>query len=166
VSFLRQPPHPPGDQHCVSLYPTEDNELELNQVEFLCQRYPGHVIGLSTHEYHDWASSMLIGYAQGGPAASERHVDVRGGRRGRVALLLAATPDSTPGFKRSGWAQKMCGAPRPRKKRTPCEREIRYLDALVRGVYAKQDLRKGTSSPIVTCTWPSPCKKGKSPAAS
>ena len=40
--------------HCVSIYPTEDSELELNQIDFLRNRYPGHAIGFSTHEYKDW----------------------------------------------------------------------------------------------------------------
>jgi len=51
--------------HCVSLYPTEDNELELNQIDFLKNRYPGHIIGFSTHEYHDWETSMFVAYAKG-----------------------------------------------------------------------------------------------------
>ena len=40
--------------HCVAIYPTEDHELELNQIDFLRQRYPQHTFGLSTHESHDW----------------------------------------------------------------------------------------------------------------
>ena len=36
----------------------------------------------------------------------------------------------------------MCGAPGS-QKRIPLRREIQYLDALVRGVYARTDLRQG-----------------------
>ena len=32
-------------------------ELELNQIDFLRNRYPSITIGFSTHEYHDWTSS-------------------------------------------------------------------------------------------------------------
>ena len=39
-------------------------------------------------------------------------------------------------------AKDMCGAPGT-QKRTPSQREIRYLDTLVRGVYAKHDLPEG-----------------------
>jgi len=58
--------------HCVSIYPSEDYELELNQIDFLKDRYPGHVIGLSSHEYQDWNSSMMISYAKGA-RVFERH---------------------------------------------------------------------------------------------
>ena len=34
-----------------------------------------NVIGLSTHEYHDWKSSMLISYAKGA-RTWERHIDI------------------------------------------------------------------------------------------
>ncbi len=39
-------------------------------------------------------------------------------------------------------AQQMCGAPGTAKRKPP-EREIRYLDQLVRGVYARRDLPAG-----------------------
>jgi N-acetylneuraminate synthase len=38
----------------------------------------------------------------------------------------------------------MCGTPGSQKRR-PSEKEVRYLDGLVRGVYAKHDLPKGHS---------------------
>ncbi len=38
---------------CVTMYPSEDYELEHNQIDFLKSRYPSHAIGLSTHEYHE-----------------------------------------------------------------------------------------------------------------
>lgn len=49
--------------HCVAAYPHEDQECELNQIDFLRNRYPGHTIGWSSHECHDWNSSVLIAYA-------------------------------------------------------------------------------------------------------
>jgi len=36
--------------HCISLYPSEDDILQLDQIDYLKARYPDHVIGLSTHE--------------------------------------------------------------------------------------------------------------------
>src|ERR1700730_13215760 len=65
VTFFGNRNIPLSLNHCVSLYPTEDGELELNQVDYLRRRYPHLVIGLSTHEYHDWQASMLISYAKG-----------------------------------------------------------------------------------------------------
>jgi len=62
VLFFQNRHIPLAINHCVSLYPTEDNELELNQIDFLCKRYPANTIGLSTHEYHNWTDSMLIAH--------------------------------------------------------------------------------------------------------
>jgi N-acetylneuraminate synthase len=33
--------------HCVSIYPTPDEHFQLNQIEFLCRRYPETVVGFS-----------------------------------------------------------------------------------------------------------------------
>ncbi len=65
VSFFEKRNIPLALNHCVSLYPSEDDDLELNQIDYLRQRYPDHVIGFSTHEYHSWDASMFISYAKG-----------------------------------------------------------------------------------------------------
>ena len=44
--------------------PTEDRDLSMNQIDFLIRRYPGHVIGFSTHEYRDWTYSMVVAWAK------------------------------------------------------------------------------------------------------
>ena len=45
-------------------------------------------------------------------------------------------------FKAYHKAIEMCGGP-PDQKRRNSEREIKYLDALLRGIYAKKDIPKG-----------------------
>jgi N-acetylneuraminate synthase len=45
-------------------------------------------------------------------------------------------------FKAFHKAKEMCGAPGT-QKRIPPEKEIQYLDSLVRGVYAQRDLPEG-----------------------
>ena len=76
VHFFEKRDIPLAINHCVSLYPSEDNELQLDQIDYLRNRYPRHVIGLSTHEYHDWHSSMLISYGKGA-RTWERHIDIQ-----------------------------------------------------------------------------------------
>ncbi len=61
--------------HCVSLYPAQDSELEMNQIDFLRNRYPSLTIGFSTHECNDWTNSMLVSYAKGA-RTFERHIDI------------------------------------------------------------------------------------------
>lgn len=126
--------------HCVSIYPSEDSELELNQIDFLKNRYPGHVIGYSTHEYHDWSSSMLIAYAKGA-RIFERHIDIND--EDELVSPYCSLPEQIDTwFKSYKKAVEMCGSPGIQKRRSP-EKEIKYLDALVRGIYAKRDLPKG-----------------------
>ncbi|MCA2676927.1 MAG: N-acetylneuraminate synthase family protein [Microcystis sp. M054S2] len=126
--------------HCVSLYPSEDSELEMNQIDYLKNRYPNHVIGFSTHEYTDWTSSMLIAYAKGA-RTFERHIDIE--MDGVPVSPYCSLPEQVDiWFKAFQKAKEMCGAPGT-QKRMPPEREIKYLDALVRGVYAKRDLPEG-----------------------
>ena len=74
VKFFTSRDIPIALNHCVSVYPSEDYELELNQIDFLKNRYPEIVIGLSTHEYTDWSNSMMISYAKGA-RTFERHID-------------------------------------------------------------------------------------------
>jgi sialic acid synthase SpsE len=126
--------------HCVSLYPSEDSELELNQIDFLKNRYPEIVIGQSTHEYHDWTNSMLIAYAKGA-RIFERHIDTP--MEGYDMQIYNSTSEQIDiWFKAYHKAIEMCGGS-PDQKRRNSEREIKYLDALVRGIYAKKNIPKG-----------------------
>src|SRR5579875_914390 len=61
--------------HCVSIYPSQDSELEMNQIDFLRTRYPSLTIGFSTHECANWWDSMLVAYAKGA-RTFERHIDI------------------------------------------------------------------------------------------
>ena len=140
VSFFNRRNIPLAVNHCVSLYPSEDGELELNQIDFLVDRYPENVIGFSTHEYRDWRNSIMIAYAKGA-RSFERHVDID--HEGVAVSPYCSLPEQVDvWFKAFRKAQEMCGAPGT-AKRVPPEREIRYLDTLVRGVYAKRDLPAG-----------------------
>jgi len=140
VRFFDNRHIPLAINHCVSLYPSEDNELEMNQIDFLRDRYPDHVIGFSTHEYHDWTTSMLIAYAKGA-RTFERHVDIDDD--GVKVSPYCSSPEQIDGwFKTFHHAKAMCGAPGT-QRRLQLPREIEYLDTLLRGVYVKRDLPEG-----------------------
>jgi sialic acid synthase SpsE len=140
VTFFANRNIPLALNHCVSLYPTEDGEIEMNQIDFLRDRYPNLTIGFSTHEYHDWVTSITIAYAKGA-RTFERHIDIE--MDGVLVSPYCTLPEQCDQwFKAFKKAKEMCGAPGS-QKRIPPPREIEYLDALVRGVYAKRDLMKG-----------------------
>ena len=129
--------------HCISKYPTEDFELELNQIDYLKYRYPNHVVGLSTHEYHDWETSMLISYAKGA-RTWERHIDLPYGKdEHREVSSYCSTPKQIETwFKAFNRAVTMCGNT-SLNRRIIDEKESEYLFSLYRGLYAKTDLEKG-----------------------
>jgi sialic acid synthase SpsE len=140
VTFFQNRHIPLAINHCVSIYPAEDRELELNQIDFLRNRYPSHTIGFSTHEFQDWTASMLIAYAKGA-RTFERHIDIDADNK-PVTPYCSRPEQIDAWFKAYHKVREMCGAPGT-QKRLPPQKEIAYLDSLVRGVYAKRDLPEG-----------------------
>lgn len=140
VHFFEKRDIPLAINHCVSLYPSEDSDLQLDQIDYLKARYPNHVIGLSTHEYHDWSSSMMISYGKGA-RSWERHVDIH--YEGVPVSSYCSVPENCDTwFKSFHKAAEMCGGCN-NSRRIISKKEVEYLDALVRGVYAKKDLKQG-----------------------
>jgi len=140
VSFFENRDISLAINHCVSLYPSEDHELELNQIDYLKERFPEHVIGFSTHEYHDWEASMHISYGKGA-RSWERHIDVD--YAGIPVSPYCSVPEQVDKwFKAFQKSREMSGGAGTQRRILP-KREIEYLDALVRGVYAKRDIPAG-----------------------
>lgn len=141
VKFFEDRNIPLAINHCVSIYPSEKHELELNQIDFLKNRYPNHVIGFSTHEYNDEIeSSMLIAYAKGA-RTFERHIDIDSD--GSQILPYCSTPSEIDRWVKAFYkAKEICGGS-GEQKRVPSQKEVKYLDTFVRGGYAKRDLKQG-----------------------
>jgi N-acetylneuraminate synthase len=132
---------PTAINHCVSLYPSENDQLELNQIDWLRERHPGHVIGFSTHEYRDWEASMHISYAKGA-RTWERHIDIPY-EDGKTVSPYCSLPEQTDRwFKAWHTAREMCGGSGA-ERRICTRREIAYLDELVRGIHARRDIEAG-----------------------
>jgi len=125
--------------HCVSLYPSEDSDLELHQIDFLKKRYPRHTIGFSTHEYTDWTNSMLMSYAKGA-RTFERHIDIE---NDKPVSKYCSTPEQVDiWFTAFHKAKEMLGS-EELKQRLITEKEQDYVYSVCRGMYAKRDLPKG-----------------------
>jgi N-acetylneuraminate synthase len=140
VTFFENRGIPLALNHCVSIYPSEDSELELNQIDFLRNRYPHHTIGFSTHEHTSWDKSIMIAYAKGA-RTFERHIDID--QDGIPLSPYSSLPHQIDEwFKAFEKAKEMCGAPGT-QKRIPPKKEIEYLDSLVGGVYAREDIPAG-----------------------
>ena len=141
VSFFKKRHIPLAINHCVSLYPVPKNQLELNQINFLKDRFPENVIGLSTHETNEFLDeTIMLAYAKGA-RTFERHVDIEEGDY-EVSPYCSLPEDIDRVFKSYHRAVQLCGGAGSVYRVIP-EPEIAYLDTLVRGVYAKSDLKAG-----------------------
>lgn len=141
VTFFENRNIPLAINHCVAKYPCQKFDLELNQIDFLRNRYQNHVIGFSTHEENkDIEIPMYIAYAKGA-RTFERHIDIDFNNV-PVSPYCSLPEDLDRWIKAYNKAKQICGAPAGYKKIADIE-ETEYLNALVRGVYAKQDFKAG-----------------------
>jgi N-acetylneuraminate synthase len=140
VTFFEHRNIPLAINHCVAAYPHEDGECELNQIDYLRNRYPNHTIGYSSHEHRDWVTSITIAYAKGA-RTFERHIDID--TDGAQIAKYSSRPEEVDmWFKAFKGAKTYCGASGAERK-APLARETEYLDNYVRGVYAATDLQPG-----------------------
>lgn len=158
VKFFLHRNIPLALNHCVAAYPTEDHEMELNQIDYLQNRYPQLTIGLSTHEFHDWSSSMFIAYGKG-VRLHERHIDIDSDGF-QVAKYSSLPGQVDTWFKAFNKARQMCGTSRY-ERRMPIEKEVAYLDSYVRGAYARHDLQVGQTITEADLYLAIPLQKGQ-----
>ena len=140
VTFFERREIPLAINHCVAAYPHEDSESELDQLDFLANRYPGHTIGYSCHEYHDWTTSITIAYAKGA-RTFERHIDINTDGF-KVAPYSSLPEQLDTWFRAFHKTVEFCGTARAARK-IPLQKETAYLDSYIRGVYARNDLTAG-----------------------
>lgn len=140
VTFFERRNIPLAINHCIAAYPHEDAECELNQIDFFRNRYPGHTIGWSCHEYKDWDTSMKIAYAKGA-RTFERHIDIDSDGF-KVAAYSSLPVQLDTWFKSFHKAVEFCGNAATNRK-IPLAKETAYLDTYIRGVYAKRALQVG-----------------------
>jgi len=125
--------------HCVAEYPTTNDKLQLNQIDFLRERYEGIRVGYSTHEFP--IETLPVAVAVGkGCTVFEKHVglptdkyDINGysadPQQARAWLEVAKT------------ARAVNGVSGRRADATADERAS--LLSLRRGVFVKRDIKAG-----------------------
>jgi N-acetylneuraminate synthase len=140
VEFFEERDIPLAINHCVAAYPHAAEECELNQIDYLLNRYPGHTIGFSSHEQDNWVHSMTMSYAKGA-RTFERHIDIDSD--GQAIADYSCTPAEIDAwFGAFHTARKYCGSS-SKSRVEPLSRETEFLGSYVRGVYAKHDLPAG-----------------------
>lgn len=124
---------------CVSIYPSEPYELELNQIDLLVKRYPDNVIGLSSHEHKDYVVSLATAYGKGA-RTFERHIDIPHPTRMSPYNMLPEQCEIW--FRTFRTIKEMCGAPGDEFRKSS-QKEIDYINEHVRGLFARIDLKRG-----------------------
>ncbi len=124
--------------HCVSIYPTPSDKLQLKQIEIFRKRYPHVTVGFSTHEKPDNMDAIKYAYAKGA-RIFERHVGIP---TDTVALnAYSSTPaqiaDWIDAYKEAVLMEGGDG------DKTIEPKEEEDLVSLMRGVYVKRDINEG-----------------------
>ena len=73
VVFLSKRVHQLALMHCVAVYPTPDDQLALNRLDLMRDRFPGIALGYSTHERQDNYQAVGLALAKGAHIF-ERHI--------------------------------------------------------------------------------------------
>ena len=125
--------------HCVGQYPTPTRDLQLNQIDFLKNRYPNVQVGFSTHEEPNNLEPIKVAIAKGA-VVFEKHVAVVTDEYPRNAY--SSTPKQVAGWLLAAdSAEEICGDFGIRY--TASDKELSDLKQFRRGVFAKRKIKKG-----------------------
>lgn len=126
--------------HCVAEYPTENQNLQLNQIDLFRVRYPNVPIGYSTHENPVNVDAVKIAISKGA-TIFEKHVGVA--TKDISLNAYSATPNQIRLWLQSVQeALEMCGVSGRRRDFT--EKEKADLLGLRRGVFAVRPIKHGS----------------------
>lgn len=122
--------------HCVSIYPTPTEKLQLKQISALKKRYPNLVVGFSTHESPDNTENIQMAYSLGA-RIYEKHIGVTA--EDIKLNAYSATPEQA-----EAWvsALERARVAQGGEDKILDEKEKEDLQSLMRGVFAKNPIKK------------------------
>lgn len=145
-------------QHCVSMYPTPTEKLQLRQISVLRNRFPQRVVGFSTHEPPTNTENIQMAYALGA-RMFEKHVGIE---TGKIKLnAYSATPAEAEKWIEA-WEHARDSMGGEEKILDPKEKED--LEILMRGVYVKKPIKKGQVIKASDVYFAFPIEKGQLPS--
>lgn len=145
-----------GIMHCVSIYPTPDDCMQLHQIEMLRNRYPRTTIGFSTHERPEETMAVAIAVAKGARML-ERHIGVE---TDTIKLnAYSSTPAQLDAW--IGAAQRALSLEGERVRPPVSEEEKESLLSLRRGVYARRPIKAGNALTADDVYFAMPCGDGQ-----
>jgi N-acetylneuraminate synthase len=132
--------------HCVAIYPSIDEELNLSQIRSLQVRYPKIGVGFSTHENPESMSPVLIATALGA-VALERHVGIQSEKYSLNSY--SSQPEQI-----QRWIEtslKARGIMGPKNRKPAPAKETTTLNELKRGIFASRKVVKGEKLTSLNC---------------
>jgi len=143
--------------HCVGEYPTDEKNLQLNQIDLLKKRYAEIPIGFSTHEEPDNTNAIQIAVAKGS-VIFERHVALETKEWKKNAY--SSTPEQIQKWLDQALsAFNLCGTQNSRAKAT--QKEIADLHQFRRGTFASVKIRAGEKITMDNTFFAFPNKDGQ-----
>lgn len=125
--------------HCVSEYPVAADDLQLDQIDLLKARYPGLLVGFSTHEEPGNTTAVRMAIAKGA-GILEKHVGLATEQFKLNAY--SANPDQVRAWMTAAdEAVRTCGTAGERYQSSEAEKAS--LRSLRRGVFAGRPLQAG-----------------------
>ncbi len=138
VSFFRRSNTPFSIMHCVAIYPSENYHLNLEFIKSLKKRYKDITIGWSTHERPENLLPSTIAYSCGA-RMFEKHIGISSKKY--KLNDYSTTPKL---FEKYISNLQDCKKTLGNSEKIISPLELKTLDMLDRGVYAKKDLTKGS----------------------
>jgi len=143
--------------HCVGIYPTPPEQLQLNVISRLRRRYPFIPVGYSGHEVPTDVSVVQIAVAKGATLL-ERHVGIP--IEHEPLNQYSMDPAETERWVEAALrAKSMCGDERDK---TVSQEETQSLMSLRRGVYARGTIPSGRAIRREDVYFAMPCREGQS----
>lgn len=147
--------------HCIAEYPAPIDSIQLDFIDRMKKRYPDVVIGYSGHEAPDDNVVGMMAIAKGAKIL-ERHV----GLPTETITLNAYSMNPEQADK---WvdsivkARQMCALKKEGKKYVS-QAEIDSLHSLMRGTYAKRDIKAGETLTLDDVFFAMPCGDKQMPS--
>jgi N-acetylneuraminate synthase len=142
--------------HCIGIYPTPNNMLQLNFISKMIRRYPNIPIGYSGHEEPDNLDAVKIAVSKGATLL-ERHVGIPSD--GFTLNSYSMTPEQTEAWVSSAIiAREISGNG---DNRQVSQAEFESMLSLKRGVYAARDIEQGSVIRREDVFFAMPCFEGQ-----
>lgn len=124
--------------HCVAVYPTPDDQLQLGRIDVLRARYPQVTIGFSTHEAPEALGPVIAATAKGAELL-ERHVGIPMEKTPLNAY--SSTPAQVDAWIRAAQSARSMSCTQASPSAEAAEEAS--LASLRRGVFASRDIADG-----------------------